>query len=210
MIKWELTYEDKPYTLYFDDETHTYFLEGEDVEFQPVLSTTQVIHFIFPKKYEGIDTEVLKKAAERGTKIHDTISDYELKGIEPEIFPEEFRNYLKIKSYYCMKILESEQPILLKVGDNWIAGRYDLLTNVKDLETEEKEVALVDIKTTSTLDLDYLKWQLGIYRLGIEKTTKYKIKSVYGLHLRKDKRKLQKVVMLEDEKIMERLEKILK
>lgn len=210
MINWEITYEDKTYTLYFDEETHTYFLEGEDIDFEPIISTTQVIHMIFPKKYDGISPEVLKKAAERGTSIHNAISDYELGLSEIDLSVEELKNYIFIKRYYCMECLETEKPILLKIGNTWIAGRFDLVCSVKNLDTDKKEISLIDIKTTSTLDIEYLEWQLNIYRVGYEKCNKRKIKSLYGLHLRKKQRRLQAIPLMDDENVIKKLKEILK
>lgn len=209
MTEDKITYEKKEYTLYFDEDTHTYFLEGEDVEFQPIISTTQVLHLIFPKKYEGISTEVLKKAAERGSKIHDAIYQYEVNSVELDTSVQELSNYLFIKHYYCIKCIDNEKPILLKIKDTWIAGRFDILAYVRSSDTDDKEVSLIDIKSTSTLDVEYLMWQLNIYRLGYEKCYTRKIKRLYGLHLKKDKRKLQKIDFIDSEKIIKKLEKLL-
>ena len=52
-------------TLEYDDDTHTYFYEGLILP-----SITQILQLRFGKKYDGIDTEILTRAAERGTEIH--------------------------------------------------------------------------------------------------------------------------------------------
>ena len=40
-------------------------------------SVSEILHFIFPDKYKGVDKRILNKKAEYGTKIHESIEMYE-------------------------------------------------------------------------------------------------------------------------------------
>ncbi|MGL5979626.1 MAG: hypothetical protein ACRCZY_01880 [Phocaeicola sp.] len=51
----------------FNDELHTYTLRGERL--QGITST--LLKSLFPDTYKDVDEEVLKKAAERGSLIHE-------------------------------------------------------------------------------------------------------------------------------------------
>lgn len=209
MTKDDVTYEGKNYTIYFDDDTHTYFLEGEDVEFQPIMSTTQILHLLFPKKYDGIAPEILKKAAERGTNIHNAIYEYEMNGVKLNLEVKELQGYCVLKKYYCIKSVNAEIPILLKVDDVWITGRLDAISEVKNLKTAKKELCIIDYKTTAQLDIEYLLWQLNIYKLGAEKTYGYQIENLYGMHLKNDTRKLQMIPIITEENVKTRILEVL-
>ena len=67
MEEWEINGN----TLEYDDTTHTYLVNGVIVP-----RVTQVMQVKFGNKYEGIRSEVLNRAAERGTAIHKAIENY--------------------------------------------------------------------------------------------------------------------------------------
>ena len=52
-----------------------------------------------------------------------------------------------------MEVIEQEKIVF----NEHVAGRFDMLTKIKN------EISLCDIKTTATLDKEYLSWQLSIY-----------------------------------------------
>ena len=52
------------------------------------------------------------------------------------------------------------------------------------------DTAIADIKTTATLDKEYLAYQLNLYRIGYMQSYGIEITQLYGVHLREDKRKL--------------------
>jgi hypothetical protein len=55
--------------------------------------------------------------------------------------------------------------------------------------------AVADIKTTSTLNKEYLAYQLNLYRLGVLQCYPDlgSITKLYGIHIREDKRKLVEI-----------------
>lgn len=166
-------------TLEYDDDEHIYLVDGVIVP-----SVTQVLKVQFGGKYANVNRSVLQRAANRGTEIHKAIENY-CRGDEDLIAIKEVRNFRFLKNQYNFKVLENEKPIIIvKDGMPIAAGRLDLVLDIKD------GTALADIKTTSTLDKEYLAYQLNLYRIGYMQSYGVDITGLYGVHLRDDKRKL--------------------
>lgn len=166
-------------TLEYDDDEHIYLVDGVIVP-----SVTQVLKVQFGGKYANINRSVLQRAANRGTEIHKAIENY-CRGDEDLIAIKEVRNFRFLKNQYNFKVLENEKPIIIVKDSTPIAaGRLDLVLDIKD------GTALADIKTTSTLDKEYLAYQLNLYRIGYMQSYGVDITGLYGVHLRDDKRKL--------------------
>lgn len=164
--------------LEYIDETHTYIYDGEILP-----SITQVLKMKFGSKYNGISKEVLKRASERGSKIHKTIEDYEKQNID-DADSVELRNYKFLKKTYKFECIDNEVPVVVfKDGKAVACGRLDLVLE------ENGEIGLADIKTTSTLDREYLRYQLNLYRIGFQQCYGTEIKFLRGVHLRNDTRK---------------------
>ncbi len=164
--------------LEYIDETHTYIYDGEILP-----SITQVMQMKFKNKYYGISKEVLQRASERGSKIHKTIEDYEKQNIDdPE--STELRNYKFLKKTYKFECIDNEVPVVVfKDGKAVACGRLDLVLE------ENGEIGLADIKTTSSLDREYLRYQLNLYRIGYQQCYGTEIMFLRGVHLRNDVRK---------------------
>lgn len=163
--------------LEFNEEKHEYLLDG--VALPSV--TTILSETIFESKYEGVDEETLKKAAEKGTYIHQEIQDYVEKG---EIgFTEELGNFIEIVKSNNLTNIKSETMTTNKE----IAGTIDIIATMG-----EKRI-LADIKTTYKLDREYVSWQLSIYADIYEEETGEKIDELYAIWLRDDEYKFQKV-----------------
>lgn len=162
--------------LEYIDESHTYLVDGIIVP-----SVTQLLHRKFNKKYDGISAEVLNKAAIRGTRIHKDIEEYCRLGKEPEY--SETKDFIFVTKKNGITVKENEIPIILDLGGETFAGRLDLILEA------EGELAVADIKTTATLDKEYLAYQLNLYRLGAIQSYGYDIKRLYGIHLKNGTRK---------------------
>ena len=173
MERWELGND----VLEFDEETHTYWVNGEKCP-----SVTQILKFKFPRKYEGIDEAVLKQAAERGTYVHECIEMYEQYGIDSSEV-QEFRDYLFLKDKFKFEVLGNELPIIIRYKNLTICGRMDLTLK------EGEQQGLGDIKSTATFDKEYLAYQLNLYRMGAYQTYGLVAEFLRGLHLRKGTRK---------------------
>jgi hypothetical protein len=171
------------YTLEYDDDSHTYLVDGVIVP-----SVTQVLKVKFGGIYESVAPEVLKRAGERGTAIHKSIEDYCTRGID--LGTKEVRHFRFLKTYYDLKHILNEIPIIVcRDGVPVTAGRLDMVVDVGE------DRAIADIKTTSTLNKEYLAYQLNLYRLGVLQCYKElgDISKLYGIHIREDKRKLVEI-----------------
>lgn len=173
MKRWEINGD----IVEFDEEKHAYFCNGERC-----ISVTQLLKFKFPGKYDGIDPNVLKRAAERGTFLHECVEMYEKYGLEANEY-QEFRNYLFLKKTFKFTVLDCEIPIILKYKDLVICGQTDLLIEEKGL------IGLADEKYTAVCDKEYLGYQLNLYRLGVMQSYNKQIDILRGIHLKNEKRK---------------------
>lgn len=177
--------------LEFEDETHTYRVDGHIVP-----SVTQLMKLKFGGKYSDVPADVLKKAQEKGTYIHKVIECYCNGFDDNSVYT---RNFKFLQTRYRFHPIETELPIILEFGGKTYAGRLDLI-----LEMDGKKI-LADIKTSYTLDREYLGHQLNLYRIGVEQSYDYKIEKLYGIHLRDDVRKMVEIPIKEEEWLLKSL-----
>lgn len=183
------TYEINGHTLEYLDESHTYLVDGVIVP-----SITQALKVKFGKKYEGIDKEVLKRASDKGTAVHEAIERWCKTGEQNEDDPVEVRNFIFLKNTYKFNVLENEVPVILsKDGEPILAGRLDLVIEMTKKNdngnSQTVQTGLADIKRTSVLDKDYLAYQLNLYRIAYQQSYGKEIQFLRGIHLREDARK---------------------
>lgn len=166
-------------TLEYDDETHTYIVDGVIVP-----SVTQILAASFGNKYENVNKEVLNRAAARGTAIHKAIEEYCTIGKDDG--SKEVHNFNFLMKHYALKPIQNEVPIIIyRFCKPIAAGRLDLV-----LTDDNERYSIADIKTTATLDKEYLTYQLNFYRLGYLQSYGRSVSKLYGVHLREDKRKI--------------------
>lgn len=160
--------------LEYIDETHTYLYDGLVVP-----SATQLLKKKFWQKYDGIPTHILKRAAERGTALHEAIEDYEQFGVVTDLM--ELHNWIALKAEHDLEVLGNEIPVVLFDGGKAVAaGRCDLFLESKGL------FGLGDIKRTYKLDRKYLNYQLNIYRIAFMQSYGKNIDFLRGIHLREE------------------------
>lgn len=182
-------------TLEYIDESHTYIYDGVILP-----SVTQCLKMRFGGKYDGVPAETMKRASERGTRVHKAIENYCIIGADDE--SNELRNYKFLEKYYKFKAVKNELPVVLfKDGAPVCAGRLDLVLKIGN------EYAVADIKTTSALDKMYLAYQLNIYRLALMQCYNWNITKLYGVHIRENKRKFVEIPINEElvNEIIERI-----
>lgn len=182
-------------TLEFEEETHTYLVDGEKVE-----SVTQLLKRKFPSKYADIAPEVLKRASERGTMVHKAIEAY-CKGFDD--WSDEVQDFKFLKKHYNFHVLKNELPIIISFAGKTYAGTCDMILEMDDV------YSVADIKTTSTLDKEYLGHQLNLYRIGVMQCYGYNIQDLYGIHLRDGTRKLVKIPIVEEADLIESMKEVL-
>ena len=172
------TWEIKGHVVEFLEDEHIYLCDGIILP-----SITQILKIKFGNKYDGISKEVLQRAAELGSAVHQAIEDYEKYKID-NIGCTELRNYKFLKKAYKFECIDNEVPVILFKDDEPVAcGRLDLVLE------ENREIGLGDIKRTSALDKEYLAYQLNLYRIAFQQCYSKEIKFLRGLHLRNDVRK---------------------
>jgi hypothetical protein len=167
----------------FNEETHTYTLDNKEL-----ISVTQLLKLAgVSTDYSFVNNEVMKKASERGTLIHKEIEDYIKNGevgFTEELFA--FIDYLKEND---LEPIASE----LLVNDDEVAGTIDLI--LKNRKTGE--IILADIKTTYSVNKDYVSWQTSLYKhLYGEQVDKLQC-----LHLKGDKLKAIELIKKTPEQI---------
>lgn len=140
----------------FVENGHLYLYNGVIIpSVSQVLSETK-----FKDKYKGIPIWILENKAEYGTRIHLLVELYEKKEIYSlkNVYEElSLNQYTKLKEQYNIKVLEQEKIVCYK---GLYAGRFDMIAEVNGI------TSLIDIKTTSKLDKDYISWQLSLYELA--------------------------------------------
>ena len=158
--------------LEYYDDTHTYLANGAEVP-----SITQVLQTHFATKYAGVDKITLENAAAKGTEVHEAIERYCQTGADdgsPELIGFKF-----LKKMYKFEVLNNEIPVVLyRDGLPIAAGRVDMLLE------KDGVFGLADIKRTYSLDMDYLGYQLNLYRIAYQHTYGVDIGFLRAIHVR--------------------------
>ena len=126
--------------LTFEEKTHQYKLNGFEIP-----SVTTIMKPLSSAHYKTVDEEVLKKAATRGTTVHEAVENYLLFGVED--IPPELEGYFLGFKKWIMDFnpvpIKPECKIYHKTLG--YAGTADLPCYIKEQPT------LVDLKTTATI-----------------------------------------------------------
>lgn len=174
------------HTLEYFDDGHVYLVDGVIVP-----SITQILNVKFGRKYDGVSRAVLNRASERGTAVHEAIERYCKTG-EVEEMPE-VKNFMFLQKQYKFEVLENETPVILFLNDEPIgAGRLDMVIKMGE------QIGGADIKRTSTLDKDYLAYQLNLYRIAYRQCYGIEWEFLRGIHLREDVRKFVNIPINEN------------
>lgn len=180
---WEI----KEHVIEYLDDEHIYLVDGVIVP-----SITQIVKINNPNKYSTVSLEVLKKAADKGTEVHEAVEEYALHGTESDL--PEVRGFKFLQKHYKFTVESVELPVLLFRHDEpCAAGRMDLL-----IRNENGDLGIADIKRTSNFDKDYLAYQLTLYRRAFMQSYDQEIKFLAGLHLREDVRKYAPIPIIDD------------
>ena len=175
----------------FNELTHTYFLDKK----KKLIGVTSLMkkHGLSPD-YSDIDPHVLNHAAARGTAVHKTLEAYDnhLMFITPITVSD---NEGGTATFDTTQELEAYKRAMLNYDGGVIASEYlvsdnDVVASSIDkvAETNEEGVFdLLDIKTTSTLHVDALTWQLSIYAYLFElQNPGAKVRRLIGVRVRDD------------------------
>lgn len=183
-----------PSNVVFTPEDHRYFLNGKELSGITGLIKSQ----LFADKYANIPQFVLDRAAERGTMVHESIELLD-GGFAPAETTPELENYKHIK----------EENALTTVANEYIVTDNEHFASGIDLVLSDKEdnIILADIKTTSVLDKEYVRWQLSIYAYLFElQNPDLKVSKLYVLWLRGDKSEFAEVQRIDTDVVKDLLQ----
>ena len=170
------TFKIKGHIIEFIPETHQYLVDGI---LTPCVSNILAYKF---KDYGSVSREVLQRASERGTELHEAIEDYERRGTESDL--REFKNYLFLKKHYAFENIANEVPVIYeKDGTVLFVGTLDQI-----IEMNGKR-GINDFKRVSAPNKQKIAYQLNFYKLAYEQTYNKKVDFVSYTHLRETVRK---------------------
>lgn len=174
----------------FNEIEHTYTNEaGKQLSGVTALLKRQ----LFADKYDGISEKVLEQAAERGNLIHRQVEMYETFNGDVDTLSDEARTYVTLKDANKFETIATE--LLVSDGEN-VASGIDVVWE------KNGGVFLCDIKTTSKLDMEYLSWQLSIYKyLLLFNNPDVEIRGLYACWLPKEQYGKPKLVPVDEKPI---------
>ena len=179
-------------SVVFNEENHTYML-GEK-QLQGI--TGMISRQLFPDKYKDVPDFVLKRAAEKGSLIHAQCQFADVTGLPPESI--EAINYIRERVNAGYKAFANEYT----VSDN----EY-FASNIDCVWEKDEKISLGDIKTTASLDREYLSWQLSIYAYLFElQNPLITVDKLFGIWLRGDKSELVEIERKPDAEVKRLLE----
>lgn len=174
----------------FDKESHTYSYNGKKME-----GVTKMLRKrLFPTEYAGISQEVLDAAAARGTAIHEACEDADNGLPVVTEYLAEVKAYERERDKKELRHLASEYLVTDKT---YFASAIDKIYKVDDATVD-----LGDVKTTSTLNKEYVSWQLSIYAHLFEKQNPdIKVRHLYAIHIRDGKCRIIRVKRKSDTEV---------
>lgn len=142
----------------FDAKEHKYILPTANGEKRLHGITGTLIRRAFPDKYNNVDEETLRKAAQKGAELHQDIELFDTFG--GEATDERVKLYDEWKKNNNYTTIANEY---LVSDEERYASSIDIV-----LTDEEGNIILVDVKTTYSLDKDATALQLSIYKQWFE------------------------------------------
>ena len=138
----------------FDESTHTYTYNGKVLpSVSTILGAT-----IFKDKYKDVDPYILQRAAQFGTGVHKAIEIDDYFGLD-DVQYTVFKRYKRLCKKHDIKPIAHEQIVYT---DKY-AGTLDMIAMIQSFNS------LTDVKTTYSLDREYLSWQLSLYEMAYMK-----------------------------------------
>lgn len=177
----------------FNQEHHTYHLGGRQLfGITPLLSEK-----LFPKKYKGVSEEIIMRAAQYGTLVHQQCELIDSLGIGADT--EEGINYV---------FLRDKNGLVHEASEYIVTDRKHYASAIDKVYRESDDsFILADIKTTYEPDKEYLRWQLSIYAYLFEKQNKgAKVTKLYCIWLRNEKYELIPIERIPDANVKQLLD----
>ena len=155
----------------FNAEHHTYTLDGKELS-----GITSIISkYLFPNQYSNVSESVLNAARERGSIVH-TDLEMEFNGLtsnSPEVVA-----YRELAKKHKIKQIAAEYVV---------TDYKSIATCIDSVAYVNGELSLIDYKTTATLNIEYLRWQLSLESLMFTMVNQSSVSKAYAVHLPKPK-----------------------
>lgn len=198
----------------FRDSDHTYWYGDKQL-----FGTSGLYRRHIKDEYDGVPQEMMDNAARWGSLVHDNCEVLDMLNINLKDFdrhiqamnlPDEpetnkkvvkpCRNWLEMKEEHDLQVIESEYMI----SDlEYFATKIDKLLWAGDANT----VDLGDIKTSYELKKESISWQLSISAYLFERQNPHiKVRNLYGIWLRHNKKVLQEIERKPDDKVKQLLD----
>ena len=179
------TFEINGHIVEFIPETHQYLVDGV---LTPCVSNILAYKF---KDYGSVSKEILQRASEKGTELHEAIESYERDGTSCEL--REFKNYLFLKKHYGFINIANEVPVIYeKDGTVLYVGTLDQIIEMGG------KCGINDFKRVSAPNKQKIAYQLNFYKLAYEQTYGKKVDFVSYTHLRETVRKFSMLPINEE------------
>lgn len=133
----------------FEQSNHTYTLNGIELS-----GITAVINkYVCPNKYADVPEKILELAREKGTRIHEQI-ELLISGFTMDEYDDE------VASFERWRTEGGKARNLL--SEYLVSDNTAFATMIDITECIDDTYNIYDVKTTSTLDKEYVRWQLSI------------------------------------------------
>lgn len=165
-----------PSGVEFNESEHTYTLDG--MELHGI--TGMISRQLFPDKYDGIPKATLAAAAEYGTAVHSTIELCDTFG-DYDNLDANYRAYRELMERHHFKTIANEYIV---TDGEYFATPIDILAVDEDTD----DLIIIDIKTTSKHDGEYVSWQGSVAKNLFYKTNPHlvgRVAAIYTLWLPK-------------------------
>lgn len=158
-------------SLEFNTEKHIYKIDNRIIP-----SVSEILKPLSSLLYDTILDSILENAKKRGSEIHKAIELYNKYKFDN--IREEYKLYFDAyKKWYENRIIKNIECEVQSYNKTFnYAGTCDMILN---------NHTLIDIKTTSELDLNYVSVQCSAYKASLN-SQGYKITNMYVLWLKKD------------------------
>lgn len=181
MKEWQIN----NHTIEFLEEQHIYLVDGILV---PCVSNILAYKF---NDYTGVSREVLQRASEKGTELHQAIEMYEQQGVTSDL--REFKNYLFLKKQFKFENVSNELPVLYEKG-----GRVLFVGTLDQVIAIDGKLGINDFKRVSAPNKEKIAYQLNFYKMAYEQSYGKKIEFLSFTHLREDVRKFHRLPINEE------------
>ena len=179
------TFEINGHVIEFIEEQHLYIVDGI---LTPCVSNILAHKF---NDYGAVSRELLQRASERGTELHEAIECYEQDGTTSDLM--EFKNYLFLKKHYGFTNIANEVPVIYeKDGRVLYVGTLDQIIEMNG------KLGINDFKRVSAPNKQKIAYQLNFYKLAYEQTYNKTVDFLSYTHLRETVRKFNMLPINEE------------